>query len=179
MKLNLGCGAERFHLSGWINVDVRQECRPDVVHDVTRTPWFVGSNWRLPSADSFVTTCRLPDDSVSRIRADNLLEHIPLPIGPMEDKLRDVLNEAHRVMTSDGVFWIRVPDVEEWPRGAFRDPTHSRFWCEGSFDYWSIESGTWKEYGSVYGYLPWRVSVTKERAQNVVFLVAEMSPVKG
>jgi len=37
MKLNLGCGYHKR--SGFLNVDVRSECLPDMTVDLERTPW--------------------------------------------------------------------------------------------------------------------------------------------
>jgi len=166
MKLNWGCGVKKFHMEGWVNLDNRQSCMPDVLWDITDTPWCIDGR-------------KIRENSVAAIRADNLLEHIGWG-NDGKDILMHVLNEAHRVMRVGGVFWIRVPDAVRWPWGAFRDPTHRRYFCDGSFDYWDGNHFTYKNYGRSYGYKPWRVGPRRsvKQGKDAFFLEVEMFPIK-
>ena len=176
MKINWGCGVQRFHMNGWVNADIKEACQPDWLQDITYIKW-IG-----PPPNRGYTK----DNSVSHMRADNLLEHIGWgdPHGTLRDLNLDmlmvVLNEAHRVMKPDGQFWIRVPCVLNWSWGAFRDPDHKRFFCEGTFDYWKNGHQTYLNYGKSYGYLPWKVETKlfENPANQAVFVDAFMEPVK-
>ncbi len=158
MKLNLGCGSTKR--DGWVNVDRLASVHPDIVCDITKAPW----PW--------------PDHSCERIDADNLLEHLGWGPGG-EDLLMIFMNEAYRVLKPEGVLWFRVPSFEHWPVGALRDPTHRRYFVEGSVDYWRHDHQTHLNYGRFYGYRPWTVVVkvfrpNRERA----FLDVTQTPVK-
>ena len=68
-------------------------------------------------------------DSIERIRASHVLEHIPSG----EPRLA-VMNEAHRVLRKGGEFEIIVPLlVGTWH--AVADPTHVSYWVKESFHY--------------------------------------------
>lgn len=106
IKIDLGCG--RYKKPGFIGVDKFSIVEPDVVCDVEKE--------RLPYDDS----------SVAEIYSSHVFEHI--------QDIQFVMNELHRVLAPDGLLTIRVP---YWTsEGAFRDPTHVRFFTEKSFDYW-------------------------------------------
>lgn len=161
-KLNLGCGIKKFHLAGWVNIDNNPACDPDFRFDVSVAPW-----------------PRVETNSVIEIKADNLLEHIGWgPLG--EDLLAAFMNEAHRVLLPDGKLWFKVPDVELWPYGAFRDPTHRRFFTAGSPDYWNGNHHTHQNYGKSYGYLPWVIHRIERVAtpSKQHFLEVTQSPMK-
>lgn len=153
MKLLLGSGKDRR--SGWISVDRLIQCNPHIVGDLTTVPW----PW--------------DDNSVDCADADNLLEHIGWGLNG-EDLLMGFMNEAHRVIRSGGTFSIRVPDFSRWPEGAMKDPTHRRYFVAASFDYWRDGHQTHKNYGSFYGYKPWRISLKADGR----FLTAIQQPVK-
>jgi SAM-dependent methyltransferase len=158
VKLNLGSG--HANRAGWLNVDRLESCSPDVVCDITKAPW----PW--------------PDSSVDRIDADNLLEHIGW--GPNgEDLLMLVMNEAFRILKPGATLWFRVPSFEHWPIGALRDPTHRRYFVQGSVDYWTDGHQTYRNYGRLYGYLPWKVHVELYRPNSQrTFLDVTQQPVK-
>lgn len=70
------------------------------------------------------------DNTVERIRASHVLEHIP---SGMDQRVK-VMNEAHRVLRHGGEFEIIVPLlVGTWH--AVADPTHVSFWVLESFHY--------------------------------------------
>jgi predicted SAM-dependent methyltransferase len=164
VKLHWGCG--NIYKSGWINLDRNINSKADHIRDITDVPWMLNGAFIL-------------DGSVDEIIADNLLEHIGWkPDG--SDLLMAVMNEAWRVTSPDGSFWFRVPDAEKCPWGAFRDPTHRRYFVSGSFDYWKHNHGTYKNYGSAYGYKPWSVEVKAwtNPSNNLSFLDVTQSPIK-
>ena len=82
MKLHLGCG--RRKLSGYINIDARDDVGADIVCDVGDLPY--------------------SDGEASVIYACHVLEHIPRPL-----TLR-VLGEWRRVLKPGGILRIAVPD---------------------------------------------------------------------
>lgn len=117
MKINLGCG--KLHKQGYINADIVEPA--DVLFDVE-----MGIPYK--------------DNNFERVEADNVIEHIG-------DKFIFVMNEIYRVLEKEGEFWIKVPDAENWFAGAFGDPTHKRFFCLRSFNYFNREHPTYLNYG--------------------------------
>jgi len=105
IRLNLGAG-RKMH-PGFINIDKQPLAETDVVWDLERTP--------LP----FET------DSVSEVVCEHILEHIREFVPLME--------EVHRVCKPGALVRVAVPYFRY--EGAFRDPTHVRFFSEHSFDY--------------------------------------------
>lgn len=106
MYLNLGSGTVK--LNGYVNIDNRQECAPDLVCDVSEG---------LP----------FPTNSIDCVRAWDFLEHIPI------GKTVFVMEEIWRVLKPDGLFNILVPSTDG--RGAWQDPYHVSFWNQNSFLY--------------------------------------------
>lgn len=151
-RLNIGSGPYSGYKSGYVNVDILEGA--DVVYDLTNPwPWATGS--------------------IDYIRADNLLEHFD------NDEFMFVMNEAHRVLKAHGEFWLRVPDTERWPDGAFGDPTHKRYFFPRSFYYFDHGRDQWRNYGQSYGFKPWIVSVERVRTSEVGrFFEATLKPVK-
>lgn len=176
-QLNLGCGGDIRE--GWLNIDSNPKCKPDLVMDITAplgrfygTPVWVGS---VRGRGEFP----IEEKSAASIEADNLLEHIGwAPNG--EDLLMRVLNNCWTVLVDNGIMWFRVPDVESWPRGAFRDPTHRRYFCLGSIDYWDADHPTHINYGRAYGYLPWKIKekAVVEGSGEARFIECVMTPAR-
>ena len=108
MQLNLGSGNKKQ--DGYINIDNRSECEPDLLCDVTEG---------LP----------FPDSTVDCVRAWDFLEHIPI------GKTIFVMDEIWRVLKPGGVLNVYVPSTDG--RGAFQDPTHVSFWNQNSFLYYT------------------------------------------
>ena len=109
LRLNLGCGYSPQE--GFINIDNRQEVKPDLVCDVLEG---------LP----------YEDNTVDEIMADDFLEHIPI------GKTIQVVTEIWRVLKPGGLFKSSTPDAENG-QGAFQDPHHVSFWVENSWLYFS------------------------------------------
>jgi len=100
MNLNLGCGYEK--VDGFIGVDDDAECKPDVLHDLTVTPW------------PFETS------SVNKVLLTHVLEHI----GPTPREFLDFWKELYRVCKNGAEIQIEVP---HWQHpNFFHDPTHVR-----------------------------------------------------
>lgn len=106
-KLNLGCGYR--HREGYINIDSREVCKPDLCTDVTNG---------LP----------FPDDSIDEVVAQDFLEHIPI------GKTIPLIEEIYRVLKMGGEFNSFTPSTDG--RGAFQDPTHVSFWNSNSWLYY-------------------------------------------
>jgi len=106
LKLNLGCGFR--HLDGYVNIDNRQKCSPDMLWDVING---------LP----------YPDNSVDEVMAVDFLEHIPTAFVPA------VIHEIWRVLKPGGKFESKTPSTDG--RGAFQDFTHKSFWNINSWFY--------------------------------------------
>jgi hypothetical protein len=103
LRLNLGC-SDAHQPKPWINVDVTLPA--DQLADLNeRWPW--------------------GDNTVSEIRAHDILEHLYSPMHSM--------NEAWRVLTPGGNLDIAVPTTDG--RGAWQDPGHVSFWNRNSFMY--------------------------------------------
>ncbi|MBI5024021.1 MAG: hypothetical protein HZC18_03370 [Candidatus Omnitrophica bacterium] len=85
MKLHLGCGTKK--LEGWINIDSVPECRPDVVHDISKP---------LPYADQ----------SAEELLGEDLLEHFDKYIRYL------VFYEWTRVLKVGGKITLQVPDFK-------------------------------------------------------------------
>lgn len=85
VKLNLGCYDKQ--LPGFINVDIRPECNPDVVDDAA-------------------TLKKFNKDSVDLIYSSHCLEHFP------RDEVVTVLNRWYEVLKPGGVLRLAVPDFE-------------------------------------------------------------------
>ena len=107
MKVNLGSG-NRPQV-GYVNLDNREVCRPDVIADI---------NDGLP----------FKNDSIDEIRAYDFLEHIPI------GKTVGAVQEIWRVLKPGGLFDSKTPSTDG--RGAFQDPTHVSFWNANSWIYY-------------------------------------------
>jgi hypothetical protein len=98
LRLNLGCGQKRF--DGYINVDRFGE--PDLRHDLESIPW----PW--------------PDDSVSEIIMEHVLEHL----GRDVTVYLDIWKEIYRVCRDGATIRIAVPHHRH--EFFYDDPTHVR-----------------------------------------------------
>lgn len=107
MKLDLGSGYR--HPEGFVTLDIREQCKPDIVCDLTNG---------LPFQDS----------SIEYIRAHDILEHVPI------GKTIFVMEEIHRVLKPMGILDVAIPSTEG--NGAFCDPFHVSFWNRISFRYY-------------------------------------------
>jgi len=120
LKLHLGCGKSK--LPSFIGLDLAPLDGVDVVHDLNVFPW--------PFAD----------DSVAELVMTNLLEHLPDTVRAME--------EVWRVCRHGATVMIEVPYYNS--AGAFRDPTHLKFFTEESFDYFTPDGETFLSHYNYY-----------------------------
>ena len=108
MKLNLGCGYR--HIDGFVNIDIRPECKPDLLCDLSIN---------LP----------YDDGTIEVVRAFDFLEHIEI------GKTVSMVEEIWRVLKPGGILAHMTPSTDG--RGAFQDPTHRSFWNINSWIYYT------------------------------------------
>jgi SAM-dependent methyltransferase len=139
VKLNLGCGNSVY--DGYVNVDKKMLPGVDLVHDLERTP--------LPFSDN----------SVDIIRCEHVLEHVQNYLPLLEDMYR-ISKPCARII-------VRVPYFKY--EGAFRDPTHVRFFTEHSFDYFSDSCNY-----SYYSKIRFRI----KKAEKIVRFLSSIPDIK-
>jgi len=82
IKIDLGCRNEKID-ENWIGVDIDRTCNPEIVHDLTKTPW------------------PFPDNYADEIRSSHVVEHLP--------DLNSFLDEVTRVAKNDSSFELIFP----------------------------------------------------------------------
>ncbi len=120
MKLNLGCGENKF--PGYVNVDKYGE--PDLRWDLETFPW----PW--------------PSDSIDEIAMSHSLEHM----GQQPDVFIAIVKELYRVARNGARIILRVPH----PRhdSFLNDPTHVRAITPELFELFSKKKNLeWKQRG--------------------------------
>ncbi len=153
IKYNIGAGENKRR--GFINVDISRDCKPDILADVTVTPWD-WAEW---------------EKKVGLIFADNLFEHI------REESLLEVMKECHRVLKPGGLLQIIVPiSAPDNFMAMFSDSTHvnHNFTLE-TYDYFDHRHIRWKRYGRAYGNP--KFERTRQERQGR-FLVVELKVIK-
>lgn len=143
MKLNLGCG--RDYREGWVNTDISRECKADLHFDL-RTEVFP---WEDGRADC--------------IYISGVLEQIG-----SNDEFMHVLNEIWRVLKHDGILEIIVPNAKF--AIAHRDPMDIRKFTPDTFRYFIEGNQEYRDYGSVYGFKPWRSLTLVENARHIMII---------
>jgi SAM-dependent methyltransferase len=108
--LHLGAGLK--YDPNAVNVDLVEETKPDVVHDLDHTPW------------------PFPADRFEGVLAHDVLEHL--------DDLVAVMEEIHRVCLPGAVLRLSVPHFS--CVNAFTDITHRHFFSSASFGYFTGEN---------------------------------------
>jgi len=96
LLLNLGCGFNKY--STHINVDAFDNCNPDVVWDLSKTPY----PWT--------------DNTFDGIDSFHVLEHVPDWWG--------MFSECARILKPGGYLQIRVPDESSKTALTYRDHLH-------------------------------------------------------
>lgn len=119
-QLNIGSGKD--YRPGWLNVDVLARAEPDLVLDLAaplQLPLRVTTRFGAPLL--------LEADSLNRICASNVLEHVP--------DLPQLMSNALELLAVGGEFEIEVP--YEKALTAWQDPTHLRAMNENSWIYYT------------------------------------------
>lgn len=122
IKLNLGCGLRRSHISGFINIDNRQECEPDLMCDVASG---------IP----------YPDNSVDVVYALDFIEHLE------RHEVLKLMDEVYRVLKPGGRFYHRTPSSDG--RGCWQDPTHKSAWNINTWRFYFVHPAYRELYGTV------------------------------
>jgi SAM-dependent methyltransferase len=120
IKLNLGCGLDKRN--GYINIDVREEVKPDLVIDLEK---------------EFLK--RFDNESVDEIIARDFIEHLSWRI------VEDFLKDCYRVLKKGGRMYIQTPDLEaiskkvilnqDFKYGDLEGYKAISYWVYGSGDY--------------------------------------------
>ena len=115
MKVDLGCGVNKPE--GYVGIDTLPTA--DIIYDLREG---------IP----------LDDSSVEKVRAKDILEHLPDIIA--------IMNECWRVLEPEGVLEIVVP---RFPHvDSVKDPTHIRFFTVETFtEYFAGPNRLEAEYG--------------------------------
>jgi predicted SAM-dependent methyltransferase len=87
IRLNLGCGSNKIR--NFINIDIEESCKPDLIHDFVHK--------KLP----------YKDNSVSEVVLSHVIEHISRRFH------KGFLREVHRVLKPGGVFFVAYPEFTE------------------------------------------------------------------
>src|SRR5579863_9818467 len=107
-KLNLGCGHD--YRKDWVNVDFDSRVKCDLELNLFEYPWK-----------------GLEDNTYSEVVVRHFLEHVPEPIGFMDELWRVCAPFAE--VSVIGPYWSSV--------GTHQDPTHKRGLCVPFFHYFS------------------------------------------
>ena len=112
LKLNLGCGLDKR--PGYINIDVREEVKPDLVWDLHYVP--------LP----------FPDNSVEEVIAKDVIEHVSWR------RVEALLKDIHRILKPGGRLYVQVPDLEAIAKKVILSPDFKYGDLEGfkAISYW-------------------------------------------
>ena len=120
VKLNLGCGNDKR--SGYINIDVREDVKPDLVVDLE---------------EEFLR--RFADGSVDEIFAKDFIEHLSWRL------VKAFLKDCFRVLKRGGRMFIQTPDLEAICKTCVFNPNYRfgelegfegiSFWIYGAQDY--------------------------------------------
>jgi len=148
MKINLGSGPRK--IEGYINIDIRESVKPDVVADLS-----VGFPFK--------------SDSVEEVRAHDFLEHVPL------GKTVGAIEEIFRVLQPSGFFEHSTPSTDS--RGAWMDPTHVSFWNINSWLYYCNPSWNIYDIKARFGVIKLEDRVTDE-GLNVIHTYGLMYAIK-
>lgn len=127
-QINLGSGKD--YRMGWLNLDVIDKAEPDVVLDLGRK-----IDWPVHLPTRFGGELELHCNSVDKIYANNVLEHVP--------DLVALMSNALALLKEGGTFEIEVP-FEKAPT-AWQDPTHLR----------ALNENSWVYYTDWFWYLGW------------------------
>jgi hypothetical protein len=126
--MNLGSGKD--YKLGWLNVDILERAQPDLVVDL-------GQKISLPIHSPTMGGGKvfLEEDSLEKIYANNVLEHVP--------DLPQLMSNLLTLLMEDGILEVEVP--YEKAETAWQDPTHLR----------AMNKNSWLYYTSWFWYIGW------------------------
>lgn len=134
VKVDLGGGDEPQ--PGFINIDIRDLPKVDIVHDLEVFPW------------------PLPNDCADFLMASHIVEHIE----PHKGVFIDFMNEAWRILKPGGRMFIQTPYAGT-PR-FYQDPTHCNPCTEITFAYFDPWIGEGMLY-RIYRPKPWQIMTSR------------------
>lgn len=143
MKLNIGCG--RDYRDDWINCDVSKVVKADKYFDIREG---------LP----------FENNSIREIYASGVLNEILL-----NEDLVKVMNECHRVLMGGGKLRIVVASART--PNSFKDPFECRHFTEETFAYFIEGSHEHRNFGSVYGFRPWKLQSLVTNKSGIITAV--------
>jgi len=111
--MKLNIGCGNKKYEGYINVDINPRCKPDKIVDMER---------RLP----------FKSNTFDEVIAEHIIEHI--------SDTEKIMREIWRVCKNNAIVKITVPHYKT--EAAFADPTHKKFFAEGTFEYFTKNRGT-------------------------------------
>jgi len=98
VKINMGSGEGK--LKGWINVDRREEVKPDVLWDLEKFPY------------------PFPDNYADEVMWKDVLEHLSWRV------VKKALEETYRILKSGGKVFIQCPDLEAIAKKVILNPDY-------------------------------------------------------
>ena len=119
-RLNLGSGKD--YKAGWLNVDILERAKPDIVLDLSQP-----IEWPVQMPTEGGGEVRLEEGSLEHVYANNVLEHVP--------DLVSLMTNILKLLKEEGIFEIEVP-YERAP-SAWQDPTHVRAFNRQSWIYYT------------------------------------------
>ena len=142
--LSIGAGMER--IDGAVHLDRVSLPGIDIVWDIERTPWPMGTGcW-------------------DKVVANDVLEHVNNIIG--------VVDEINRVLKVGGVLEAQVP---QWGTiNTAIDPTHVRAFTELTFDYWCPATELGDKYWWYTNTAFKKVSCRVQEQNELVFVLAKL-----
>lgn len=141
MKINIGCG--RDYREGWINTDSSPHVKCDYQNNIGFE--------NLPCES----------EMFELVYISGVLEQI----GP-NDQLIHAMNECWRVLEPGGKIVIVVPNAKH--AIAHRDPMDIRKFTPATFNYFIEGMQEYRDYGSVYGFKPWRKLDIQENERHIL-----------
>jgi SAM-dependent methyltransferase len=118
--INLGSGKD--YKPGWLNLDVMDRAEPDLVLDLGQPQTFP-----VRATGCFGLDVELRAESVEKVYANNVLEHVP--------DLPCLMGNVLALLKEGGEIEIEVP--YERSLTAWQDPTHIRAMNENSWIYYT------------------------------------------
>lgn len=150
-KINIGCG--RDYREGWINIDISREVKADAYCDI-RT-------WELQRNTDGNYDARIKDEEADVVYISGVLEQIG-----ENEHLIHAINECWRVLKPGGQIVIVVPNAKH--AIAHRDPMDIRKFTPATFNYFVDGFQEYRDYGSVYGFKPWKTLDIQENERHIL-----------